>query len=99
MGEPNEMYVFTASEVSVDADGRPVSVRRDGPLQRVAAIPMDQLRGNFSSFVEGAETLMAEVDRKVRTYQVKEVEISAQIGADGMKCQIRVNLNRSPAAR
>ena len=83
MSEPNKMYVFTTGDVSIDEEGRPISVRADQPRQRVAAIPMNQLRSNVSSFMEGARRLMDDLDQKVGAYQLAEVEISAQIGADG----------------
>ena len=54
MSEPKEMYIFTSGDISLDADGRPISVRSDEPRQGVATIPMEQLRSNVSSFVEGA---------------------------------------------
>jgi len=83
MSEPDEMYVFTAGEVAIDIDGRPVSVRNNRPQSGITAIPMNELRRNVCSFIEGARGLMAEVDQRVGAYHLQEVEISAQIGADG----------------
>jgi hypothetical protein len=48
-----------------------------------AAVPLDQLKGNFDAFIDALQDIVGAGQRRVGEYALEEVSFNAEIGANG----------------